>query len=314
MTTFYVSTTGSDQGDGSAASPWKTINHAMNREFNANDEVVVKPGVYTERVWIGQGGTAEGNVVLRSEVPGEAQIRAPAGEYSTVLVRDDYVTIKDFDIVGGTGHGIDGEKVHHTTVSGNTVHDSEGSGIAFYLAEFMTIENNHVYGNASSNPFHTSGISVASNVNVSGDTETSGFRTIIRNNVSHDNVEIDTPGQHTDGNGIIIDWMRNDGTGYPAYDYPVLVENNVVYNNGSKGIQVFLSDNVTVRNNTAWHNNVDELNTGTARMEISNQDGANNTFYNNIAVADSVLEPQQFGARRSRLLQREHDLEQQPDL
>ena len=291
MTTYYVSKDGSDSGNGSASSPWKTINHAMNRSFDPGDEVVVRPGTYTERVWIGNGGSAEGNVVLRSEVPGEAKIRPPAGEYSTVNIRDDYVTVKDFDIIGGTGHGIDGQEVHHSLVTGNTVHDSGGSGISFYLAEFMTIENNHVYGNAATNVFHTSGISVASNVNVSGDTSTPGFRTIIRNNVSHDNVEKTTPGEHTDGNGIIVDWMRNDGTGYPAYDYPALVENNVVYNNGSKGVQVYMSDNVTVRNNTSWHNNLDPLNTGTARMEISNQDGANNTFYNNIAVADPSVNP-----------------------
>ena len=46
------------------------------------------------------------------------------------------------------------------------------------------------------------------------------------------------------------------------------------------------SDYVTVRNNTAWHNNQDLLNTGTWRGELSNAQSSNNTWVNNIAVAD----------------------------
>ena len=41
------------------------------------------------------------------------------------------------------------------------------------------------------------------------------------------------------------------------YTFPTLVENNLVYSNGGKGIQIQLSDNVTIRNNTAYHNNLD---------------------------------------------------------
>ena len=46
------------------------------------------------------------------------------------------------------------------------------------------------------------------------------------------------------------------------------------------------TDNVTVRNNTAYHNNQDNQNTGTWRGELSNHDGSNNTWVNNIAMAD----------------------------
>ena len=78
--------------------------------------------------------------------------------------------------------------------------------------------------------------------------------------------------------------------GFPNYTFRTLVENNLVYENGSKGIQVTWSDYVTVRNNTAWHNNQDLLNSGTWRGELSNAQSSNNTWTNNIAVADPSVQ------------------------
>ncbi|MGO7338405.1 RTX toxin, partial [Rhizobium leguminosarum] len=54
-------------------------------------------------------------------------------------------------------------------------------------------------------------------------------------------------------------------------------------------IQVTWSDSVTVKNNTAYHNNQDPANSGTWRGELSNSASSNNTWVNNIAVADPSL-------------------------
>ncbi|SFC74014.1 DUF4082 domain-containing protein [Tropicimonas isoalkanivorans] len=291
MTTYYVAKDGSDSADGSSSSPWKTINHAMASNLRPGDEVVVRPGTYTEEVWVTKNGAEDNYITLRSEVPGEALIRPPNGTITTVNIHANYFEIDGFDVVGGTGPAILGQEAHHIIVRNNIAHDSGGSGIAMYLSEFQLIENNLVYGNAGTSGYHTSGIAINSNINISGDTTTTGFRTIVRNNISHDNTETDAiSGYHTDGNGIIIDWFRNDGMGYPAYDYPTLVENNLVYQNGGKGIQVFMSDNVTVRNNTAYHNNQDLQIPGIERGEITiTQTAANAVVVNNIAVADPSI-------------------------
>src|SRR4051794_36644178 len=100
MTVFYVSTSGADTAAGSAASPWRTIGHAMDAKLAPGDEVVVKPGTYTETVWIDQGGSAAANVTLRSEVPGQAKVVAPAGSYSAINLRANYVTVDGFDVKG----------------------------------------------------------------------------------------------------------------------------------------------------------------------------------------------------------------------
>ena len=292
MTTYYVATNGSNSGNGSTESPWKTINHAMSANLRPGDEVVVRPGTYNESVNITRDGSADGYVTLRSEVPGEALIRPPSSAWNAISVNADYIVVEGFDIGGARGDGIEANNVHHIVFRDNVVHDNGESGIQTNWSEFITIEGNTTYGNASSGWY--SGISLFENRNITGDTTTQGFRTIVRENVSYDNVTYG--GAHTDGNGIIIDDFQNSyGSSYGGsgpitnYNFPTLVENNLVYNNGGKGIQILLSDNVTVRNNTAWHNNLDNQNDGTWRGEISNSQSSNNTFINNIAVADPTV-------------------------
>lgn len=282
MTTYYVATTGNDGAAGSSSAPWKTLNKAMSASLKAGDEVVVRSGTYNETMTIQKSGSASGYITIRSEVEGGAKIVA-SGSNVGINIAANYVIVDGFDVKGGSSsHGIMANNVHHTKVLDNIVHDSGQSGIQYNWSDFITIEGNETYNNASTGWY--SGISVYENRNITGDT-TAGVRTIIRNNISHDNVT--KTGGHSDGNGIIVDdFQSTQASGYSAYKYATLIEGNLVYSNGGKGVQIAWSDNVTVRNNTAWHNNTDTLNTGTWRGEFSNQDSNNNTWVNNIAVAD----------------------------
>jgi parallel beta-helix repeat protein len=299
--TFWVATTGDDlAGDGSIENPWATINGALWRDLRAGDTVMVRPGTYTEFIWIekggwndGPGGLPDGQLTFKSEIPGQALLRPPEGAYSTVHVRANNVTIEGFDIVGGEGHGIDVQNSAYTLIRNNVVHDSGGSGIQFNQSEFIVIEDNVTFGNAGTNGWHTSGISVYQNRNITGDTTTPGFRTIIRDNVSYNNITLPVvEGDHTDGNGIIIDDFQSTQTaGFPNYTFPTLVENNLAFGNGSKGIQVTWSDFVTVRGNTVAFNNVDDLNLGSWRGELSNAQSSNNTWIDNIAVTNPAFDP-----------------------
>ena len=118
---------------------------------------------------------------------------------------------------------------------------------------------------------------------------------MIRNNICFGNRAIDLPGNpepsHSDGNGIIIDDFRNSQSSNSAsnYVFNTLVENNLAYGNGGKGIHIFLSDNVTIRNNAAYWNNCDELNPATWRGELSNVLGSNNIWVNNIGIANLAI-------------------------
>ena len=285
MTVYYVSTTGSNSSNGDSNSPWKTISYAMEQNLKPGDTVVVRPGTYNEPYGFGiKDGSAAGDVILKSEVPGAAQIRTDA--YAAVYMGN-YTTIEGFDVKADT-HAIFANGVHHITIRDNVAHDSGLSGIGVIWSEFITIEGNETYGNSFDD--WGSGISIWEPRNITGDTSTPGYRTIVRNNISHDNVQ--HAGNRTDGNGIIIDDFHHDqNSGWPNYTYPTLVDGNVVYNNGGKGIAVHYSDNVTVSNNTAYHNNLDNGNKATWRGELSQQDGSNNVWINNIAVADTSTNP-----------------------
>jgi hypothetical protein len=254
----------------------------MSANLKPGDTVIVRPGTYTESVSIGRSGAEDNHITLKSEVPGQALIRGTS--WNAVSINANYVTIDGFDISGrGGGDGIEANGRHHIAVLNNIVHDNRESGIQFNGSDFIRVEGNTTYNNASDGWF--SGISIYQNRNITGDTKTEGFRTIVRDNISYNNVT--KTGQHTDGNGIIIDDFQSTQTkGFPNYTFPTLVENNLVYGNGGKGIQVTWSDYVTVRNNTSYHNNVDNLNTGTWRGELSNSASSNNTWINNIAVAN----------------------------
>ena len=283
MTTYYVATTGNNSGSGGAGSPWRTISKAMQANLKPGDEVVVRSGIYKESVMFNKDGHAGDYITLRSEVPGGAKIDPPSGKSYGININANYVEVKGFEVYGSSGGGIIGNHVHHVKVTNNESHNNPGGGIFFSKSDFLTIEGNETYNNASARVI--SGISILHAQNITGDTTTKGFRIIIRNNISHDNITKTAP--HTDGNGIIIDDFQATKSTLPAYNYSTLVENNVVYHNGGRGIVAAFSDHVTVRNNTAWHNSTDPLSKGTWRGELSNMNSSHNTWVGNIAVCRS---------------------------
>jgi len=301
LQSFYVSTTGQDDNSGaSEAEPLRTITRAASMA-SPGDCVVVMPGIYQERVVISHGGNADsstGYLTILSKVPHEAKIVPDRTTYSTFVLGSgaNYVVVQGFDIQGGTkegvaggGHAIDaGYGTHHDKFLSNIVHDSGGGGISAAYGDYYTIVGNIAFNNASTSKFQASGIGVYQARAISDGAP--GFHIVVSGNISYHNQEhdIDGGGTHTDGNGIIIDDFHNSQNGSKAGNYPyeTLVQNNLVFGNGGKGIQLFLSDNITVINNTSYFNNRDPLNTSRWRGELNNQVSSNNKWINNIGVSD----------------------------
>ena len=113
-------------------------------------------------------GSAAGQITLRSETPGGAVIAPPSGGWNAISVSGDYVTIDGFTIRGARGDGIEGGNVHHIKILNNTISGSGESGIQFNQSDFLTIEGNETFNNASSGWF--SGISIYQNRNLTGET------------------------------------------------------------------------------------------------------------------------------------------------
>jgi parallel beta-helix repeat protein len=282
VTIYYVSTTGSNSGSGGANSPWRTITKAMRANLQPGDEVVVKSGTYNEAVYVNKNGKAGDYITIRSEVPGGAKI-VPTDNKAGILIDANYVTIDGFDVSRSKVGGITGMFVHHVNVTNNTVHDNVSNGIFLGKSEFLLVEGNAVYGNSAKGG--SSGIHIQGAYNVTGSSSTSGYRIIVRDNVSYENKT--KYGATTDGNGISFDNFRN--TNIPslgAYKFKTLVEGNIVYSNTGRGIQIAFSDYTTVRDNISYHNNSDGK-TGPWKSELANMASSYSTWTGNIAVTDA---------------------------
>jgi parallel beta-helix repeat protein len=164
--------------------------------------------------------------------------------------------------------------------------DNGGPGInTNYGIDYITIENNEIYGNANTNAYVGSAISLW---NAGGPIydQAPGYHYIIRNNIIYDNRNLQP--YPTDGNGIIID--NNDRGETPDLRLAkTLIANNVIFHNGGRCIHVLNSSNVDVVNNTCYHNLETEKLAEGCNGEITLQrtydyaSSVNIRVYNNIA-------------------------------
>ncbi len=147
---------------------------------------------------------------------------------------------------------------HHVRVVGNTVHHCSGAGINAYLADYVTIESNTVHSCAWYSPWAKSGIGLGWGYDI--DANTNDYKNVIRGNTSYDNANYipwRAKRKITDGNGIIVDSMRNQDRNrkkFPPYRGLTLVQGNVCFNNGGSGMHAFLSDHVHFEGNIAYQN------------------------------------------------------------
>ena len=97
-------------------------------------------------------------------------------------------------------------------------------------------------------------------------------------------------GNITDGNGIIIDDSRNtqNGSALGVYVGKTYVANNLVFDNGGRGIHCYLADKVIIVNNTCYKNcQSPAINDG----EFTAYSADSISFINNIALPDVGIPP-----------------------
>ncbi|WP_170061193.1 cellulose binding domain-containing protein [Spirosoma aerolatum] len=167
-------------------------------------------------------------------------------------------------VTGRTGGNL---RPHHIVIANNNVHDCAGAGVSAIEADYITIEDNMLANTSWYTVYGTSGISIFNSWNYDNSTDT---RMIVRRNRSFGNIlkvawNIGGTGTNCkfyDGNGIILDNNRGaDPNNAAAIKNPLgdytgkfLVENNLCYKNGGRGININYSDNAIIRNNTTYQN------------------------------------------------------------
>jgi parallel beta-helix repeat protein len=281
--TYYVDgIKGLDRNLGtSEKSPFKTIDRA-NKLVAAGDTVLVKNGTYNENLTIVASGTAKSWITFKAFPGHQPFVKGSSGAFNVV---SSYVKIIGFEIVSVAENGIAiGGGNHHVQILNNKVHDCGCNGIGGIKTDYLTIENNIVYRNTFTAPWMCSGISI---YQAQDSDRQPGFHNIVRGNISYsnENRKVNKDGKVTDGNGIIIDDLKHTqgNVKTPKYLSTTLVENNIVFDNGGRGINIFESERVTVRNNTSFKNSKSKTLYEGSDGEISSLNSDNNSFYNNIA-------------------------------
>jgi hypothetical protein len=283
---YYVDKVkGNDNNSGTTEKlAFQTIDRA-NQQVNPGDTVYVKNGTYLENVTIKISGSPNNWITFKAFPGHQPKILGTSGAF---IVEGNYIKIIGFEITSTIENGIAiGGQIggnHHTQILNNKIHNSGCNGIGGMKTDYLTIEYNIVYQNAFTAPWLCSGISIYQAQNSD---QKPGFHNIIRGNISYanENKLSRKDGKVSDGNGIIIDDSKHTQakTPTPKYTGWTLVENNVVFDNGGRGIHVFQSEHVIVRHNTSFKNskspNLD------LDGEITALYAADARFYNNIAYA-----------------------------
>lgn len=324
----FVSPSGSPSNDGlSEAKALLTIQSALDIS-DPGDTVLVMNGRYIHPdannniVTVTQSGTKDAWIFLMA-YPGQTP-KLQARNWTGISVQASYILVQGFTIEGnrdeitleaalaeknnpsnpimsGNCIGItaryDDKTIlpHHVVIRGNRVSKCPGGGIFTYSADYVTIEDNTVWGNSYYSPYDTSGISFYQNWNSNDST---GVKMIVRRNVVYGNQNKipfiasnpdPTKRVITDGNGIIVDDSRNtqNNSTLGVYKGRTLVENNVVFENGARGLHVYSSDHVDIVNNTSYHNSSQPQ---TPEGEVSSIDASDVRVLNNILIprADRV--------------------------
>jgi parallel beta-helix repeat protein len=316
--TYYVSPDGSDSNSGSEDAPFQTLQQAANG-VEPGDTVLVMDGTYGpsepdgDGLAIGRSGTAERPITFQA-APGQHPVIRATGWKGITVQEAAYIVVRGFEIVGNrpettltealadkdnpdnrrlSNHGIEVYKSHHVLVDKNTVRDMNGNGISAVRSDYITIENNVTFNNAWYSCWGNSGITTYQPWNF--DNDTSAAKIVIRNNRVYGNqnlVPFYRVGEVTDGNGIILDDHRcsQGGCVNGAYTGKTVVENNVVYGNGGRGIHAFYADNIVIRNNTI----VGNLLTESLRDDSGNlnlYETSNVEAKGNIIAAESNVKP-----------------------
>ena len=198
--------------------------------------------------------------------------------------------------------------VHHIWLINNIIHGYGQAGININDGEYFFAVHNTVYGNAHTGcTAQGSGIGFVELKAIPGSyTRTpddadnailghiGAFNNAIAWNVSYTNAttRCGNAGNpyDSDGNDIILDTLNNGNIGGtvitgPIYPGSVLVDFNIAYSAGGRGIHIFRSENITVANNSCYNSDLDPYDNGSYRPCIGDNVGYDNVFFNNLAYA-----------------------------
>ncbi len=286
---------GSDEADGQTqATAWRSLQASLDR-LAPGQTLQLLTGRYDET-------TEPGNAhyVIESSGTPEAWVRvtaAPghqplivASKGNGISVRASYVQVDGLRFVGEGfgpdnpyGWGVLVRDSNHVRVQGNVISQFPVGGVATVESSNIEILSNELFENSYWGTEQGSGISMWHSKDRGQPPSEDGYHDVVAGNLIYRNENkvfsrfITDRDVFTDGNGIIID--QADETGYTGR---ILIANNVVFDNGGRGIIVHESSRVDVVHNTTYHNGRTEGLLG-GRTELAVARATDVQFLNNLA-------------------------------
>lgn len=282
--TYYVDPgQGDDSSDGqTSAAAWASLQFALD-QLGPGDTLYLMTGEYHDQTKAGQSHFYLANSgqddawISVTAAPGQSPvIVADAG--NGLEIAGNYVEVSHLRVRGQSfepgndyGWGILTRNNHHVRVLDNEISGMAVGGITSVEATNLTFAGNTVYENSFWGPEQGSGISLWRSRGADTEPGRDGYHDRIVDNVVYRN-ENKVPSEArdnqviTDGNGIII-----DGTKDLNYSGRILVANNVVFDNGGRGILVLNSTKVDVVHNSTFRNGRTEgLEGGPTELAVGN--------------------------------------------
>ncbi|CAG0927107.1 hypothetical protein TFLX_00355 [Thermoflexales bacterium] len=257
--TYYVDRNhpqASDSNPGTEPLPWLTIQHAA-QVATAGDTMLIKPGVYPGGITVETSGTAGEPITFRAHGAGVV-INGSGGERDAFFITGaDYIVVDGLTIQNATRAGVRIDAAHHVTVRNCTLANNGTWGLFTDFSDYTTVENCESYGAVEEHGIYIS--------------NSSDYPTIRGNRLHHNNA----CGLHMNGD------ISMGGDGIISH---ALIENNIVYENGSGGGSGINLDGVTysiVRNNLLYNNHA----SGISLYQIDGGSGSHdNRVLNNTIV------------------------------
>jgi hypothetical protein len=279
--TWHVAPIGNDSNDGSATSPWRTIQTAANAVM-PGDTVMIQAGTYTGFV-VSARGTAQAPITFTGVGAVNIDGAATVDRDAVHIEGASYVVIEGLRVTGAKRAGISALECDHITIRNNHVDANARWGVFSSFCDDLLVENNEASRSGTEHGIYASnsadrpvirgnliwgngmcGVHMNGDINFGGDGVISGA--IIEDNVIRDNGV--RGGSAINGDGV---------TG-------ALIRNNVIDGNHASGISLYQIDGGAPSSNNTIVNNTVRM-ASDARWAVNIQDGAaGNVLRNNILL------------------------------
>ncbi|HHC79559.1 MAG TPA: T9SS type A sorting domain-containing protein [Flavobacteriia bacterium] len=147
--TYYVAPNGNNASQGTENQPWKTIQKAANT-LTAGDTVLIKAGIYNERVIVKNSGTLHNYIVYTHYRNDQVIIDGTGISWGSNwnglfdISDKNYIQVIGLTLKNSDYAAVFIDNSTHIIIKNNTTYNTYSSGIGVWNSNTVTLENNEV--------------------------------------------------------------------------------------------------------------------------------------------------------------------------